>query len=337
MLRFQTNGSTLVVHNTLLTLQRTIQEITGIYLNTRFVGIEFQSTTRNRIGQFTSQFLRTFGIQHPVVVVTITFFQLIEIVVVDTFANAGRLAEIHGRSFYRSNFTGSDKDIIYRRISICIQIQHMVEHALSIASQVEIRVIGQIHYGSLVGSSFVSNHQRVAIGERIGSLHIERTGEAHFAIGRSVADNQLLIVDLFNIEHAILITFHTAVQTIGTIINRYLIFNAIDSKLTFIDTVSITTDECTEIGFVVQIRLNIVEAQHDIGKFSIFIWRTDRNDTSAEIHHGNFYPIRIRQNIQIILFTVNLRLEISSVQLSLGSIVALATRSKHQTSCQNRS
>ena len=336
MLGFQTNSSTLLISNTLLTLQSTIQEITGINLNTRLIGIEFQSTSGNRISQFTSQFFGTLGIQHPVMVVTITFFQLIEIVVVDTFANAGRFAEIHGRSFYRSNFTGSDKDIIYRSISISIQIQFVIEHALSIATEVKVRVIGQIDNGRLVGGCFVSDNQRVAIGKSVSSFHFQFAGETHFAIGRSVANHQLLIAQLFNIEHAILITFYTTVQTIGTIVHRNLIINAINRELTFIDTIAITTDQSTEVAGIIQIRLNIIETQHDVGKLAILIGRCDRNDTSTIINHGNFYPIRILQNIQIVLFTVDFRLEISSVQLSLGSIVSFAARSKHQTSRQSQ-
>ena len=195
-------------------------------------------------------------------------------------------------------------------------------------------MVGQIDNGRFVGGSFVCDNQRVTIGQGIGSLHVERAGEAHFAIGRSVAHHQLLVVDLFNVEHTVLITFHTTMETIGTIVYRNLIINTVNRELTLVDTVAITSDESTEIRLVVQIRLNIVETQYNVGKLTILIGRADRNDTGTIIHHGDFHTVGILQNIQVILFSVDFSLEISTVQLSLWRVVLLAARSKKQTACQ---
>ena len=48
MLCFQTYSSTLRIYNAILTLNRSVQEITGINLNTRFIGINFHGYSCKR-------------------------------------------------------------------------------------------------------------------------------------------------------------------------------------------------------------------------------------------------------------------------------------------------
>ena len=45
LLSLQTDRSTLIVSNTFLSGQRTIKEVSGIYLNSRFIGIYIQYNT----------------------------------------------------------------------------------------------------------------------------------------------------------------------------------------------------------------------------------------------------------------------------------------------------
>ena len=110
----------MTIYNTFLSLYRTIEEIAGINLNSRFVRVNIEYDTRLR--RFESGTLLRdipFRIEYPVMVVTFTILQLNKIIV-NTCSNGCGLTEIHVCIFYRSNLTGSHKSTVHR--SICISI-----------------------------------------------------------------------------------------------------------------------------------------------------------------------------------------------------------------------
>ncbi len=110
----------MTIYDAFLSLYRTIKEVAGINLNSRFVRVNIEYDTSFRRFE-SSTFLRNipFCIEYPVMIVTFTIL-LLNKIIINACSDGRRLTEIHVCIFYRSNLTGSHKSTVHR--SICISI-----------------------------------------------------------------------------------------------------------------------------------------------------------------------------------------------------------------------
>ena len=113
VLCFEADRSTLVVNDTFLSAYGSVEEVTCVYLNTRFVGIYFQCDSgfgRRQSGSYLRDV--TLGVEHPVVVVSVAVLQLDEVVVVDILPTAFGVVKSIGVSL-----TGAISPVVMKVLS----------------------------------------------------------------------------------------------------------------------------------------------------------------------------------------------------------------------------
>ena len=111
-------------------------------------------------------------------------------------------SEIHGRTLYIVDDTGSHKCIVNRRKTIGIDHQLVRENvAIPIAGQVEIGVIGQIHHRLFIGLRLILNIDGILIGQRHAHLYHQVAGEARFTILGEIGKHNMLTVVLNRVEN----------------------------------------------------------------------------------------------------------------------------------------
>jgi hypothetical protein len=98
------------------------------------------------------------------------------------------------------------------------------------------------------------------------------------------------------------------------IIGFQLVIHTVKGKTTLIDAVAVATDKGTEVSFIVQITTDGIKAQYNISIDTVFIGHHDGNNTGAVIGHADFHTVFVGQNVKIVLFTVNLNLEIGGLE-----------------------
>ncbi len=99
----------------MLTGQSTVEEVTGVHLNTRFCGIYIQHDTSLRRLQCCADLVDVpLSIQHPVVVISITILQLLIVEVVNACSHGCRSAEVHRRTLHRQDLSCSHVGAVHR-------------------------------------------------------------------------------------------------------------------------------------------------------------------------------------------------------------------------------
>src|SRR5947208_1768736 len=104
MLRLHAEGASGIVNLAALANEFSVQEISGVELQTGFGSNDFQHAATGRIMDAGSELqLTRFFVQNPIMIVTFAEFELL-ILLIDTRADGGRFAEIKGRPFDRPQF-----------------------------------------------------------------------------------------------------------------------------------------------------------------------------------------------------------------------------------------
>src|SRR5439155_10543619 len=148
MLSLQAKSVAQFVDMSLLSGDGSIQEVTGIELDTRFGRKNFQHSTARGFmhpgGQYQAVFI--VPVDHEIVIVTASNDQLF-IAFVDAGTNRGCLGEIHRRSPHGSKFAGRDEGLVHGRESVSIEGDFVSKNiAATFPGQVEITVLGNIEW-----------------------------------------------------------------------------------------------------------------------------------------------------------------------------------------------
>ena len=117
MLGLKADCSALVVCDATLSSHGSIKEITGIYLDTRLIGVHVKHNAgllTIKLGGNLAHI--TIGIEHPVVIISVTIDNLLEISVIYLISNLVKSGEIHRGSRYRKNFAGRHARTVDRSI-----------------------------------------------------------------------------------------------------------------------------------------------------------------------------------------------------------------------------
>lgn len=128
-LSLEAESRTLLVHYTVLSRTTSIEEVTAVELDSRFVSEYFQTYSCFRT-ICTGSDLRIIPrcIETPVVVESVTEHYLLEIKIPDIITNCYRSHEIHRSAFYRENFSCSHECMVNWCIRVRIDIQDMIIH-----------------------------------------------------------------------------------------------------------------------------------------------------------------------------------------------------------------
>ena len=159
-----------------------IHEVSGIELDTRFIGIYFQSDTAGRRIRLGCQnILIAVCIQHPVQVIPTPELQLLERVV-NLFADSYRSTLIQRSTINRTDTYGN-QSAVNRSVVVCINHNQLVQHiGTGNTGEIEITMVCQVHNRLLVGCSFIFDTDSIVIRQRISNLDIQISGEAGFTV-----------------------------------------------------------------------------------------------------------------------------------------------------------
>lgn len=285
----------MIVYDAFLSGKGAIQEVAGIDLDARFVGIDIEDDAG--LGRFEGGTWAgdvAAGVEHPVVVVAFAVLQLNEIIV-DAGANGNGGTEIHIGTFNGSYFAGGHEGAVYGSVGIGVDGEQIVGVGLGgIAVEVEIGMVCHVDDGGAVGFGAVADVDGIVVGEREGDFAGQITGEAFFAVSREASQFKSLVAELLGIEYLILIAPGTAMQAVAVVVLRQLIFHAIYGDLALIDAIGITADGGAEVRRIFDVILNGLEAQYDITHHAVLIRHHHRYDASAEVRDANFHATFVR-------------------------------------------
>ena len=147
-------------------------------------------------------------------------------------------------------------------------------------------MVGQIDDSLLVAFGLKFNGQFIIVVPRINHCGLKRSGIALFAIFRRICELYMATFSLAvpNLVHKAL---RTSVQGIRSVIDGQLILLAANVKLTFRDTVGITSGSFTgarPVGYVVG---GIGISQCHIGKFSVLVRHHYTYNAGSESRQGD--------------------------------------------------
>ena len=166
MLGFETYGCPLWIADSVLAFDCSVEEVTGVELDTRFIGVYFKSNAGDWAGQFGCYLVDVaFSFQYPIVVKSIPELDLLIVEVGDVLFNGFGSVEVERSSSYSYHFTIGHERTVYRSNAIGCQIKNLVHAAYRrVTIQIEIRMVGQIDDGLLVCSCLVLNINGVVFG-----------------------------------------------------------------------------------------------------------------------------------------------------------------------------
>ena len=124
-----------------------------------------------------------------------------------------------------------------------------------------------------------------------------------------------MFIYLFSIPNASVEARWPAVQVVFSVINRQMVFFAVQIKTSFSYTIGIAAHECTQERLIrIQVVLEFIVSLYDIGKIALVIRSHNRNDCSPIIRYGHFQAVLIGKKVEIYGFTVHFSLKIFLAQ-----------------------
>ena len=140
-----------------------------------------------------------------------------------------------------------------------------------IAFKIKIRVVGHIYNRRFVCFRFVLNIDGIIVRQFHQHFTSDVSRKTFFTVFCTVSQLQFLRIQQFGIKHPVLESLRSAVQTMTVVIAGKLIFYTIQSELSLIDTIGITSDSGTEIRRLADIVLNRIETENNVTHLSVFV------------------------------------------------------------------
>ena len=152
VLRLQAKCESWFVDNAALTGNRSIKMVPGVKLNPGLSGEHSQHASRSWLINLCRLCQLAFRmVQYEVVVVSHAQPQLF-VIGIDPLAYGMWRSKIEWRALHGFQFSGGNKGRIYRREPRRIDLHHMPQNfTLSLASEIEIGMVGQVQDGIFVG------------------------------------------------------------------------------------------------------------------------------------------------------------------------------------------
>jgi hypothetical protein len=147
----------------------------------------------------------------------------------------------------------------------------------------------------------VGDAQLVLLVEREGDADEEVAGVTLLAVlaqvgeadGRSFGRG-----DRLGVPHALVEAAQTAVQRVGRVVDGELVGHLVEGELAACDAVGVTADRRAEIILHLEVRRELVEAEHDVVEFSIAVRHPDAGDGRAVIHDADAHAGLVGQRVQ---------------------------------------
>ena len=156
--------------------------------------------------------------------------------------------------------------------------------------------------GLSVTSAWYSMRISLSAVSDVGHLDIERAGIVLLAVGAGVGEPQtdvVAVVDLLGRPHPLVEPEVPAVQAVRVIVDRQLIGLVVEGELTLRDAVGIPSGDAAEVGALVHILVEVVEAERHVRQRAIAIGDLDRLEDAPVRHDLDLHPGGVRERVQL--------------------------------------
>ena len=127
MLGFQTYRCTLLIHDSLFAFYSTVEEVSGVNLDARFVCIDFECDACYRADELGCNLVDVaFGLQYPVVVKALAELDLLVVEVGYILADSLRCVEVERCAGYGHHFSASHESVVYWSDAVSCQVEEVV-------------------------------------------------------------------------------------------------------------------------------------------------------------------------------------------------------------------
>ena len=289
--------------------------VVGIELHAGFRRVDLHRASADGIGQLggKAHFALLALVQHVAVVVSGSVLDLF-VVGIDVLSNGLRCAEVERRALNEADFARWDACLVDGDVEIGVDFENLVVDGgsgVGDSLKREESMAGQVDDGLLVGGCHVFDNQFVIVVESVDNRNLHFARVAFFTIGAHILQHECLVVHLQGFPHLGVEAFLAAVERVGTIVDRQIVFLAVQLELTLANAVAVASDEGGEIGFrAVYHALDGVVTLNHIAHVAVFVGHHDGDQCSAIVGDGHFVTQAVLQDVEIRLFSVYCGLEI---------------------------
>ena len=276
MLRLEAEAAAVRVDFTSLSLERAVEEITGIELHSWLGGEHLHDASRLRLLNLSNPGKRSGNqlVGHEVMIVAARELELL-VLGIDAGADRSRLTEVQRRTLDRGNLASGNKGLIDRCIVAGVERQDLVEDgAVTLTRKVKVTVMGQIDDRVLVGSGSVDQLQLVFVRESVGGGHLERSGIPLLAILARVGELEggAVCGDFrSSLPDDLVESLDSAVKGIADVVGSECVLLAIKSEFPLGNAVTIAANEASEVRALLDILSEGIESEDDIRKLPVAV------------------------------------------------------------------
>ena len=223
-------------------------EVSGVHLYARLIGIDLKEyASYRRVEACGNSLVVALAIlecvENPVVVVACGVLYLVVREIVDVVGQWVRLAEVHRCALDRPNLACWNVQAVGRSELVGIDVSHhVVARFRQIAVEIEVRVVGHVDDGLLVGCSFEHDVEGVVSLDGVRCSGFHGAAEAVVAVGLCDSEDnrrvglRLNVVDLVHPSGVA-----TAVKTVAVVVRTQVVGLAFDRQLGVLYAVGIAT------------------------------------------------------------------------------------------------
>ncbi len=179
-------------------------------------------------------------------------------------------------------FACGDKGVVGGKPSCRVDLKLMVKDTAGISAiKVEIAVIGEVHHCVGIRLGLEAQSEDIVIAPSVCGLDIEIAGIVLLGIGRPVSELHA-VLELAGVPDAVLETFGTAVQRIGTVVDGQAISPVADFEMSARDAVGITAGTLAEAWSVGDIVGSVGVRQGHVDEAPVTVRDSYFDHTGAE-------------------------------------------------------
>ncbi len=174
--------------------------------------------------------------------------------------------------------------------------------ASSFTCQIEITMLGEVHWSGLVSCGLVFDHEFIIVREGVGDLRLQIPGVAFFAIFAGICEDNsacTLALEWRCMPQLLVETSESAVQRIWTIVLCQVILDFVEGECSTTYSIGIASDYRAKIRLVSEIPIEVVKTQHNVGESICLVRHAERNNDRAIIHRPDLKAMRICDGVYV--------------------------------------
>ena len=221
--------------------------VVGINLHARLGGVNLHCTSAHGVGQLggKTQFAFLALVQHKAVVVSCSVLDLL-VVSIDVLSDGFRGAEVEWSVFHEADFACGNARLVDGDVEIGIDFANLVVDGgggIGYSLKREESVAGQVDDSLLVGGCHIFDNQFVIVVESVDNRHFHFSRVAFFSVRAHIFQHKCLVVHLQGFPHFGIEAFLATVERVGTVVDRQIVFFAVQLELTLANAVAEAADK----------------------------------------------------------------------------------------------